>query len=97
MFPKYVICNNKKYLSWIRQKPCAVCQRPGPSDAHHAFNAGKKNHGNDALAMPLCREHHTAGAQAYHRLEARRFEEFWNVDLKDELLCLLSEFLNEGK
>ena len=97
MRPNYVICKNKKYLEWIRQKPCTVCKRPGPSDPHHAYNSGKKDYGNDALAMPLCREHHTAGPSSYHELGPRTFEEVWNIDLRDELLCLLSEYLDKRK
>lgn len=93
MNPKYVTSKNKKYLEWIRNKNCRTCGALGPVDAHHVFNSGKKNYGNDALALNLCRRCHAQ----YHQIEARRFEEFWNIDLKDEVICLLSEFLNEEK
>lgn len=88
---KHVVCLNSDYLNYIRGLPCRTCGAPGPSDAHHVGNSGKKNHGNDALAMPLCRKCHSQ----YHQHEARAFEAAWNIDLKDELLCLLSEFLNQ--
>lgn len=93
MNPKYQPCSNKKYLSWIRKKNCRTCGAPGPVDAHHVFNSGKKNYGNDALAMPLCRKCHSQ----YHSIEAKAFEVFWNIDLKDECLNLLAEFIDEGK
>jgi len=91
MNPKYATCQNKKYLAWIRKKNCRTCGVPGPVDAHHVFCAGKKGYGNDALALNLCRKCHSQ----YHSIEWRAFEEFWNLDLKDEVICLLSEFLDE--
>ncbi len=89
--PKQKIHRCKKYLEWIRKKNCLVCGAPGPSDPHHVWNSGKKNHGNDFLALPLCRRDH----QDYHQHGHDAFEAKWNVDLKDEIINLLSEFLDE--
>lgn len=89
--PKQKIHKNENYLKWIRKKPCLVCRRPGPSDAHHCWNSGKKNHGNDFLAVPLDRCCHSE----YHQRGHNNFESKWNVDLKDEIINLLSEYLDE--
>ena len=95
MHPKYLTYKDKSYLDWIRAKDCAVCGNPPRSDAHHVWHTGKKNYGNDALAIPLCREHHTSGQHAYHRLGHEKFELFWNIDLKDTIICYLIEFIQE--
>lgn len=93
MHPKQVVHINKNYLKWIRKKSCLVCGAPGPNDAHHVWNSGKKNHGNDFLAVVLCRSHHTFSDSAYHNLGHKKFEELWNIDLKDEIINLLSEYI----
>jgi len=91
--PKQKVHINKKYLAWIREKPCLVCGKPGGNDAHHVWNSGKKNHGNDFLGISLCRKCHTFGPHAYHNIGHDRFEAFWNLDLKDEIINYLSEYI----
>ena len=97
MHPKHHIYQDKAYLKWIRQKPCLVCRKEGPNDAHHVWHTGRKNGGNDGLAVPLCREHHTANKFSYHELEHDKFEDLWNIDLKDEIICFLLEYLEHIK
>jgi hypothetical protein len=95
MHPKQKIHKNKDYLAWIRRKPCLACGKKGPNDAHHVWNSGKKNSGNDFLAAPLCRSHHTFDATAYHNMGHDKFEYLWNIDFKDEIINLLTEYLEE--
>lgn len=48
-----------KHLERLRAMPCALCDAPGPSDAHHAtFNRGLSQRGHDHEAFPLCHRHH---------------------------------------
>lgn len=50
-----------RYLAFIREKPCCVCKKPGPSDAHHIAPRGQKGMGmkvSDYHTVPLCRKHH---------------------------------------
>ena len=96
MHPKHHIHKNSDYLGWIREKPCLTCGELPRSQCHHVWHSGKKNHGNDYLAIPLCGMCHTSGSRAYHVLGHSRFEEVWNVDLKDEIINLMGEYL-EGK
>ena len=60
MDPKPVTYENKKYLDFIRSKPCLLCNRP--AEPHHVRRSywgagvGKKPH--DYVAIPFCRECH---------------------------------------
>lgn len=53
---------NKRYLEWVREQPCAVCGVDGDMvQAHHiigftAKGMGMKN--SDLFAVPLCGRHH---------------------------------------
>ena len=95
MHPKQKVHLNKKYLDWIRDKRCLVCGKPGRNEAHHVWNSGKKNHGNDFLGVPLCGKCHTFGPNAYHNIGHEKFESFWNLDFKDEIINYLSDYLDE--
>lgn len=51
----------EEYLDFVRAKPCCVCGRPGPSEAHHWGGKGSRGTGqkcSDAMTAPLCRPHH---------------------------------------
>ena len=93
MHPKQKVHLDKKYLAWIRTKPCLACGATEGIQAHHCWCSGKKNHGNDRLVVPLCVSCHTFGKHAYHNIGHERFEEHWNLDLKDEIINYLSEYL----
>lgn len=63
---------------WIREQPCDVCGRR-PSDPHHHPTVGAGGTKRDL--MPLCRDHHTLGPDAYHRLGAVTFAKRHDLDL----------------
>ena len=46
------------YLAWLRTLPCACCDAPPPSHAHHSTGAGLALKAPDREAMPLKPEHH---------------------------------------
>ena len=46
------------HLARIRALPCARCQRPPPSEAHHRTGAGMALRAHDHDAMPLCASCH---------------------------------------
>jgi hypothetical protein len=60
-YPKPKTFRSKKYLDFIRSKPCFVCGKPGPSDPHHEnFGfCGSGMKAPDTYTVPLCREHHS--------------------------------------
>ncbi len=59
------------YLQAVKGLPCAVCDAPPPSDAHHVicdrFGARKSS---DWDAIPLCKKHHQNGPEAIHNGKA---------------------------
>lgn len=78
-----------KYLQFIREKPCAVCGKPPPSDADHlrarGFGSGKQN---DLTGLPLCRRHHSERGQ----IGNVTFEVRHNIDLWQMVALYLIEF-----
>lgn len=59
---------DEAYLNWVRGLPCIICGNQHRSHAHHAKIAGmvalaKKT--PDWTAIPLCPEHHLAGAHKF--------------------------------
>ncbi len=56
MKPKRIV--DKKLLSEIKAKPCVVCGKQGPNDAHHIKT--RKSFGDDVKEnlICLCRFHH---------------------------------------
>jgi len=93
--PKHKTFRSKKYLDFIRGKPCCNCYRPAPSDPHHVRfdgNGGTSLKPPDTCTIPLCRECHGL---------TQEFKEggasFW-LALK-AMVKLLSEYIetNVGK
>jgi len=56
-----------KYLEAVKQLPCCICLRDGPSDAHHTF-CGRFSRAktSDREAIPLCKQCHQWGPLAIH-------------------------------
>ena len=52
---------SKAYMALVRDLPCCVCNRDGPSDPHHPHGVGYRGVGTkapDIWCIPLCRQHH---------------------------------------
>lgn len=94
--PKYNIYRDEDYERWVATLPCLVCGREGV-DVHHIWHRGGKAVRNAYVAVPLCREHHTSGSGAYHNCGHLTFESRWNLDLKDEIIHLLSRYIHERR
>jgi hypothetical protein len=59
--PKTKAARDKKYLAWIRTLPCAVCGKPGPSEAAHQRilqGGGIGLKPSDYESIPLCTDCH---------------------------------------
>lgn len=57
------------YLDFVRARPCALCAKPGPSDAHHLVSRRwREAFRDDFTAIALCRTDHrlveSAGLEA---------------------------------
>ena len=53
---------SKKYLEFIRARPCGICMAPGPNDPHHVrqirWGAGTGIKPHDFVCVSRCRDHH---------------------------------------
>lgn len=67
----------KAYLLRIKEQPCGVCGRPGPSEAHHV-----EQH-QQFTAIPLCEDCHRGSHNGIHGQKR-----IWNVLKKTELSVL---------
>lgn len=65
-----------EHIGWVKEQPCAVCDAPGPSDAHHI------EQGMHFLVVPLCRDCHT-GTNGIHGTKA-----LWKIRKMTELSAL---------
>lgn len=67
----------RRYLAWVKEQPCGVCEQPGPSDAHHI----EQHH--QYLCIPLCKDCHQGSFNGIHG--QRRI---WKVKKLTELTVL---------
>lgn len=74
---KAITANESAHLAWVKSQPCAVCNRPGPTEAHHI------EQGQHYTTIPLCEDCHRGSHNGIH---GRR--SMWNVMKKTELSCL---------
>lgn len=65
------------HLARIKDMPCAVCDAPGPSDAHHI------EQGLQYTCIPLCKDCHQGSHNGIHGRRA-----IWNVLKVTELSAL---------
>lgn len=88
----------KAHLEAVKRLPCVICQRPGPSDAHHVFH-GRYGSGkaSDFETIPLCKNHHQ-GADGIHTNKTL-WADRWGFDF--EFLPVVADMLageyNGGK
>jgi len=57
----------RRHMGRVKQLPCVVCLRSGPSDAHHCRSGGMAR--DDFKTIPLCKECHQ-GQNGYHNAKA---------------------------
>jgi len=97
--PKPITNRSKKYLEFIREKKCLVCQSAMQAEPHHVSipgsgrGVGKK--GSDYHTIPLCRNHH----RSYHYNGRESFCEDFGIHLEREIIRLNQEYIAalEGK
>lgn len=57
----------RAHLACVKQLPCVICNKHGPSDAHHVFsNRFGSAKASDFEVIPLCKAHHQDGPDAIH-------------------------------
>ena len=84
---------DKKYLAWIRTKPCTYCGRSKSEyldivPAHQNFEMGSMgSKASDLYTIPLCTDCHLVEHTQGH-------DTFWGLrDLKLEVLKLINEYM----
>lgn len=55
------------HMAAVKELPCVICGKPGPSDAHHVFHGryGSRK-ASDFDVISLCKAHHQDGPDAIH-------------------------------
>lgn len=67
----------RDHILRVKQLPCVVCLRHGPSDAHHVI-CGRygSSKASDFEVIPLCKSHHQDGLDAIHNGKASWVEKY---------------------
>jgi hypothetical protein len=78
-----------QYREWIRTLPCATCGSHWQIEAAHTgFEGGMSQKASDYSCVPLCKNCHTAGRKAYHRIGKQEFERKYGIDFADLVRAL---------
>jgi hypothetical protein len=61
----------RAHIARVKQLPCVICRKPGPSDAHHVIcdRYGTRK-ASDFETIPLCKSCHQDGPEAIHNGKA---------------------------
>lgn len=74
---KPITAAESRYMQRVKELPCAVCDQPGPSEAHHL------EQGLHMTVIPLCPDCHRGQFNGLHGQKR-----MWAVTKKTELSCL---------
>ncbi len=83
----------KEHLKRVKMLPCVICQKSGPSDAHHIIcDRYGTSKASDFEVIPLCKNHHQNGPEAIHNGKRSWVEkhgpDHYYLDAVNELLGL---------
>ena len=73
---KLLPIRDKKYIKFIREFSCVVCQAPPPSDPHHSETGGRGTKASDTTCIPLCHRHHFQ----VHQVGKQSFAKMYDID-----------------
>jgi len=61
----------RAHMARVKQLPCVICGKPGPSDVHHVIcDRYGTSRASDFDTIPLCKAHHQDGPEAIHNGKA---------------------------
>ena len=82
--------SSKKYLDYIREKPCLVCglQPCDPDHLEARGMGGATTKMKDYSCVPLCRIHHTER----HQMGNYKFENTYNINLWKDAFNLIRRY-----
>lgn len=87
---KEPLVKDLEYLQFIRLQPCMCChilseKQSSPTEAAHIGEVrGLRQKAPDSTAVPLCRQHHTQGPLAHHKL-GKFFFPTWRIDREETI------------
>jgi hypothetical protein len=92
---------DKARLSAIHNLPCSLCFLKGweqktRTTVHHKHGGGSGKKKSDLLTMSLCDEHHQHGDFAFHVLNEKGFEKYYNCT-QDDLIEITNKMLENEK
>ena len=89
--PKMKTYRSKRYLDFIRSKPCIICARKAVAHHEAVTNRGIGIKCSDYETLPLCEECH----EIRHRFGK---DTFWqSVDYKKLMIGYMSEYIKREK
>ena len=74
MIEKVKTWKSRRYLAWVRERPCVHCRKVGQSEPHHIIGLTGGHMGGktgDEFAVPLCRHCHDEIHQGHIDTEAQ--------------------------
>lgn len=77
----------RRHLAKVKSLPCSVCDKPGPSDAHHI-----KQH-RQYVCVALCKDCHQSPFMGWHG--QKRAWALHKMDELDALNVTIERLLNE--
>lgn len=95
--PSLAPVRDRKYLSWLRTQPCAICSSFRWIEAAHTGPRGLSQKADDRLAIPLCRFHHQHSISSWHNLGPVRFERLHKLDVKGLIQELHEMYLGASR
>ena len=86
---------DEAYRAWVKEGPCVISlDCLGPVDGDHIKAQGTESHKrNDFFILRLCRKHHSERGQVGNE----KFEAKYHVDLKEEIIWNLIQYILELK
>jgi hypothetical protein len=61
----------RAHMARVKQLPCVICGKAGPSDVHHCISDRYGTiRASDFDTIPLCKAHHQDGPEAIHNGKA---------------------------
>lgn len=87
---------NEAYKQFIRKFPCVACGETRHIEAAHFGPHGIGQKSSDFSVLPLCREHHQTGKNAYHKMKPADFASVHGIEV-ESLQCYFQRVWNSRK
>lgn len=93
--PKFRPFRSRKYLAWIRLRPCIVKGCKEKSEASHVGAHGLATKADDTRALPMCQGHHRTRGDSWHAIGREAFENLFALDISEQVICHVTRWIAE--